>query len=111
MLFRTALIENNPCWLDFYFLLSKQDEDAFFRDYAVSHKKLSELGCKDTSPAFATESAGSKTAVEAYQSSTAILGQASVGVAVAAVVVALSYIYEAKRKIIKWSRSYNVSWI
>lgn len=105
MLFCTALIENNPYWLDFYLLLSKQDEDAFFRDYAVSHKKLSELGCKDTSPAFATESAGSKTAVEAFQSSTAILGQASVGVAVAAVVVALSYIYEAKRKIIKWSRS------
>lgn len=111
MLFRTALIEINPYWLGFYFLLSKQDEDAFFRDYAVSHKKLSELGCKDTSPAFATESAGSKTAVEAYQSSTAILGQASVGVAVAAVVVALSYIYEAKRKIIKWSRSDNVAWI
>lgn len=98
-MFQTALVANNLYALDFHFLWSKQDEDAFFSDYAASHKKLSELGCKDTSPAFATESAGSKTAVEAYQSSTAILGQASLGVAVAAVVVALSYIYEAKRKI------------
>lgn len=94
-----ALIDD-PAFRPFVEIYAK-DEDAFFCDYAVSHKKLSELGCKDTSPAFATESAGSKTAVEAYQSSTAILGQASVGVAVAAVVVALSYIYEAKRKIIK----------
>lgn len=78
-----------------------QDEDVFFRDYALSHKKLSELGCVHTSPAFATQSANSKTAVEAYESTTAILGQAAVGVGVAAVVVALSYIYEAKRRIIK----------
>lgn len=78
-----------------------QDEDAFFRDFVVSHKRLSELGCKETSPAFATQAASSKAAMEAYQSATAVLGQASVGVAVAAVVVALSYIYEAKRRIIK----------
>lgn len=81
--------------------LYARDEDVFFRDYAVSHKKLSELGCIHTSPAFATQSANSKTAVEAYESATAILGQAAVGVGVAAVVVALSYIYEAKRRIIK----------
>lgn len=78
-----------------------QDEDVFFRDYADSHKKLSELGCAFTSPAFVTQSANSKSAVDAFQSNGVILGQAAVGVAVAGAVVVLSYIYEAKRKILK----------
>lgn len=28
------------------FLIYKEDQDAFFRDYAAAHKKLSELGSK-----------------------------------------------------------------
>ena len=64
-----------------------QDEDAFFKDYAESHKKLSELGFTPPSP-------GLKGAVK----SSVILAQSAVGVAVAAAVVILSYFYEAHRK-------------
>ena len=65
-----------------------QDEDAFFRDYAVSHKKLSELG-------FTPHSSGSKATVK----DSTILVQSAVGVAVAAAVVVLSYLYEVRKKI------------
>lgn len=68
-----------------------QDEDAFFRDYAESHKKLSELG-------FAPSSPGSK----AIAKESTILAQGAVGVAVAAAVVILSYIYEVRKKM-KWT--------
>jgi len=55
-----------------------QDEDAIFRDYAILHKKLSELG-------FTPSSSGSKTVANG-----AILAEGAVGVAVAAAVVILS---------------------
>lgn len=62
-----------------------QDEDAFFRDYAESHKKLSELGfvsgSKATSPKDGT-----------------ILAQGAVGVAVTAAVVILGYLYEVRKR-------------
>jgi len=64
-----------------------QDEDAFFRDYAESHKKLSELG-------FAPRSPGSKVLAK----DSTILAQSAVGVVVAAAVVILSYFYEVRRK-------------
>ncbi|OVA19838.1 heme peroxidase [Macleaya cordata] len=67
-----------------YVELYAKDEDAFFRDYAIAHKKLSELG-------FAPSSSASK-----VKSST-VLAQSAVGVAVAATVVVLSYLYEARR--------------
>ncbi|XP_027112037.2 L-ascorbate peroxidase 3-like isoform X1 [Coffea arabica] len=68
--------------------LYAKDEDAFFRDYAVSHKKLSELG-------FTPHSSGSKATVK----DSTILVQSAVGVAVAAAVVVLSYLYEVRKKI------------
>lgn len=68
-----------------------QDEDVFFKDYAESHKKLSELG-------FIPPSAVSK--VKAKES--AVLAQSAVGVAVAAAVVILSYFYEIRKKM-KWT--------
>ncbi|KAF8405411.1 hypothetical protein HHK36_010317 [Tetracentron sinense] len=71
-----------------YVELYAKDEDAFFRDYAVSHKALSELG-------FTPSSSGSK--VDANNST--ILAQSAVGVAVAAAVVILSYFYEVHRRI------------
>lgn len=64
-----------------------QDEDAFFKDYAESHKKLSELG-------FVPSSSGSKPVVKDI----AVLAQSAVGVAVAAAVVALTYLYEVRKK-------------
>lgn len=70
-----------------YVELYATDEDAFFKDYAESHKKLSELGL--TPPSFSLK--------EAVKSST-ILAQSAVGVAVAAAVVILSYLYEVRRK-------------
>ncbi|KAG2703161.1 hypothetical protein I3843_06G116800 [Carya illinoinensis] len=70
-----------------YVELYAKDEDAFFRDYAESHKKLSELG-------FAPSSPGSK----AIAKESTILAQGAVGVAVAAAVVILSYIYEVRKK-------------
>jgi L-ascorbate peroxidase len=94
-----ALLED-PSFRPFVELYAK-DEEKFFSDYAESHKKLSELGCKATSPAFAAESASSKSAIEAYQGTSALLGLATVGVVVAGLVVALSYLYETKRKIMK----------
>lgn len=62
-----------------------QDEDAFFRDYAESHKKLSELGFTPH---------GTKTAVK----DGTILAQSAFGVAVAAAVVIAGYLYEARKK-------------
>ncbi|KAI3919836.1 hypothetical protein MKW98_001092 [Papaver atlanticum] len=69
-----------------YVELYAQDEDTFFKDYAMAHKKLSELG-------FSPSSSASK--VEAK--TTVVLAQSAVGVAVAAAVVVLSYLYEARR--------------
>lgn len=72
----------------FFFPFKWQDEDAFFTDYAASHKKLSELG-------FTPPSSGSKGAAK----SSKILAQSAVVVAVAAAVVILSYFYEIHRRI------------
>ncbi|KAJ4966824.1 hypothetical protein NE237_018673 [Protea cynaroides] len=80
-----ALLED-PAFRRYVELYAK-DEDAFFRDYAESHKKLSELG-------FTQKSLGSKAEVKAYT----ILVQSAVGVAVAAAVVILSCLYEAHRR-------------
>lgn len=60
-----------------YVELYAKDEDAFFRDYAASHKKLSELG---------------------FISPSRLALKASVGVVVAAAVAYLSYYYEVHRK-------------
>lgn len=69
-----------------YVELYAKDEDAFYRDYAESHKKLSELG-------FSPRSSGSK-----GTSDSIILAQSAVGVAVAAAVVILSYFYEVRKR-------------
>eukprot|EP00850_Spirogloea_muscicola_P016847 SM000140S00596 [mRNA] locus=s140:100359:103623:+ [translate_table: standard] len=74
-----------------YVELYAKDEEAFFSDYAASHKKLSELGCKDTSPAFWKSE-------EATASPSTILAQSAVGVAATAVVLVLSYLYELRRR-------------
>ena len=63
-----------------------QDEDAFFKDYAESHKKLSELG-------FTPGSA------RAIANDSTVLAQGAVGVAVAAAVVILSYFYEIRKNL------------
>jgi L-ascorbate peroxidase len=68
-----------------YVDLYAKDEEAFFRDYAVSHKKLSELG-------FTPRSSGTKV------KDSVVIAQGAVGVAVAAAVVILSYIYEVRKK-------------
>ncbi|KAH0978010.1 hypothetical protein GBA52_027729 [Prunus armeniaca] len=80
-----ALVED-PEFCKYVDLYAK-DEDAFFRDYAESHKKLSELG-------FTPISSSTKTAKDST-----ILAQGAVGVAVAAAVVILGYLYEAKKRL------------
>ncbi|XP_059653994.1 L-ascorbate peroxidase 3 [Cornus florida] len=81
----TALLDD-PEFRQYVELYAK-DEDAFFRDYAISHKKLSELG-------FTPSSSGSKVAVK----ESIILAQSAFGVAVAAAVAILSYFYEVRKK-------------
>lgn len=71
-----------------YVELYAKDEDAFFHDYAISHKKLSELG-------FTPSTSSSKLDLK----TSTILAHSAVGVAVAAAVVALSYLYEVHRRI------------
>lgn len=78
-----ALVED-PAFRPYVELYSK-DEDAFFRDYAVSHKKLSELGFTPV---------GAKPVRDST-----ILAQSAVGVVVAAVVVVFSYLYEARKQL------------
>lgn len=80
-----ALLEDPKfcCYVELY----AKDEDAFFADYAASHKKLSELGFNPPSLVF-------KDAVK----KSALLAQSAVGVAVAAAVVIFSYFYEVHRR-------------
>lgn len=66
------------------------------RDYAVSHKKLSELGFI-TPPSSSSSTSGSN--LDAVQSNKALVAQSAFGVAVAAAVVILSYFYEINRKV------------
>ncbi|KAM7259047.1 hypothetical protein ACFE04_014788 [Oxalis oulophora] len=61
------------------------DEDAFFKDYAESHKKLSELGFIQKSSKY-------------VPSDSLVLAQSAAGVVVAAAVVILSYVYESRKK-------------
>ncbi|XP_078440184.1 putative L-ascorbate peroxidase 4, peroxisomal [Wolffia australiana] len=82
-----ALMED-PEFLRYVGLYAK-DEDLFFKDYAESHKKLSELGFTPR----ASTSGKSESA-----STTAVLAQSAVGIVVAATVVVLSYLFEASRK-------------
>ncbi|KAJ8545728.1 hypothetical protein K7X08_018311 [Anisodus acutangulus] len=71
-----------------YVELYAKDGEAFFIDYAESHKKLSELGFTPPSSCF-------KLAVK----NSTVLAQGAVGVAVAAAVVILSYFYEVSRRL------------
>ena len=73
-----------------YVDLYARDEDTFFKDYAESHKKLSELG-------FTPRSSG-PASTKSDLSTGAVLAQSAVGVAVAAAVVIVSYLYEASKK-------------
>ncbi|CAI9275730.1 unnamed protein product [Lactuca saligna] len=67
-----------------YVELYAKDEDAFFNDYAISHKKLSELGFAPTSAKKVKDGV--------------VLAQSAVGVIVTAAVVILSYVYEVRKK-------------
>ena len=60
----------------------------FFKDYAESHKKLSELG-------FSPNSAPK----DFVNSPTVVLAQSAVGVIATAVVIILGYLYEARRNV------------
>ncbi|CAF2067594.1 unnamed protein product [Brassica oleracea] len=62
-----------------YVKLYAKDEDAFFRDYAISHKKLSELGCNLPRKTLPT------------------VTQQAVGIAVAAAAVIFTICYEVRR--------------
>ncbi|KAL3525248.1 hypothetical protein ACH5RR_013620 [Cinchona calisaya] len=65
-----------------------KDEEAFFRDYAASHKKLSELGFTPPTHCF-------KLPVK----NCGALAQTTFGVAVAATVAIFSYFYEINRRV------------
>ncbi|XP_021775503.1 L-ascorbate peroxidase 3-like [Chenopodium quinoa] len=78
-----TLVED-PAFRPFVELYAK-DEDAFFRDYAASHKKLSELGFTPS---------GAKSCCP----DSTVLAQSAVGIAVAAAVVICSYIYEIRKR-------------
>jgi L-ascorbate peroxidase len=71
--------------INFIFPFKWQDEDAFFTDYAASHKKLSELG-------FTPPSSGLMGAAKSSKILALIVG------AVAVAVVILSYFYEISQK-------------
>ncbi|KAK1437860.1 hypothetical protein QVD17_03660 [Tagetes erecta] len=67
-----------------YVELYAKDEDAFFNDYALSHKKLSELGFTPSSKKVIKDGV--------------VLAQSAFGVLVTAAVVIISYVYEARKK-------------
>nr|CAD1830525.1 unnamed protein product [Ananas comosus var. bracteatus] len=83
-----ALLED-PQFRHFVELYAK-DEDVFFKDYAESHKKLSELGF--------TPRRTSGSAAKADANSSAVLVHSAFGVAVAAAVVIISYFYEISKR-------------
>eukprot|EP00271_Cylindrocystis_brebissonii_P014331 TRINITY_DN35653_c0_g1_i1.p1 TRINITY_DN35653_c0_g1~~TRINITY_DN35653_c0_g1_i1.p1 ORF type:complete len:304 (-),score=52.54 TRINITY_DN35653_c0_g1_i1:426-1337(-) len=91
-----ALVEDPSFrpWVELY----AKDEETFLRDYAAAHKKMSELGCKDTSPAFWTGKGSAGGASSASAPASTVLAQSAVGLAAAAVVVVLSYLVEVRKK-------------
>ncbi|CAD6261336.1 unnamed protein product [Miscanthus lutarioriparius] len=74
-----------------YVELYAKDEEAFFRDYAESHKKLSELGFTPPRSSFTCKSGNKQKS---------LLVQAAAGVAVAAAVVSWAYLCESNKKFI-----------
>ncbi|KAK6922573.1 hem peroxidase [Dillenia turbinata] len=75
-----------------YVKLYADNEEAFFKDYAASHKKLSELGFTQETTVPPSKFAGVNTTV---------LAQGAVAVIVAAAVVFLSYYYHSHRRVKK----------
>ncbi|KAI3886258.1 hypothetical protein MKX03_007978 [Papaver bracteatum] len=77
-----------------YVELYANDENAFFKDYAASHKKLSELGFtpKSSSPAM------HQNMIEAAKNNP-LVQQSALIVAIAAAVVILGYIFEFHRRV------------
>ncbi|KAG8064041.1 hypothetical protein GUJ93_ZPchr0004g39866 [Zizania palustris] len=84
-----ALVED-PTFCRYVKLYAK-DEDAFFRDYAESHKKLSELGFTPPLSALSYKSC--------QKSKSQLMMQTAAGVAVAAALVALVYLSEFNQKL------------
>ncbi|KAK9064993.1 hypothetical protein SSX86_016376 [Deinandra increscens subsp. villosa] len=79
-----ALVEDPKfrCYVELY----AKDEDAFFKDYAESHKKLSELGFTPPS------------SLKSNTTAATLLVQSAIGIVVGVTVVILSYFYEVNRK-------------
>nr|QCQ29401.1 ascorbate peroxidase [Camellia fraterna] len=71
-----------------YVELYAKDEDAFFRDYAVSHKNVCELG-------FTPGSSGCRAVVK----DGTVLAQSAIRVPLAVAVVVLTYLYQVPKKI------------
>lgn len=69
-----------------YVELYAKDEEVFFKDYAISHKKLAELGFTPSSKVTAADGI-------------TILAHSAVGVAVAAAVVIAGYYYEVRKRL------------
>ncbi|KAI3922616.1 hypothetical protein MKX01_006305 [Papaver californicum] len=84
---------NDPKFHD-YVKRYAENENEFFKDYAVSHKKLSELGFtpKSSCPAI------HHNIVEAAKNS-ALVQQSALVVAIAAAMVILSYFFEVHRRV------------
>ncbi|KAH7440083.1 hypothetical protein KP509_04G090500 [Ceratopteris richardii] len=74
-----------------------QDEELFFKHYAESHKKLSELGF--STPLNTNSSSKGVGKDTHYSNPTTILAQSAVGAVVTAAVVIIGYMYEARRRV------------
>ncbi|KAI3900699.1 hypothetical protein MKW92_003333 [Papaver armeniacum] len=77
-----------------YVQLYAKDENAFFRDYAASHKKLSELGFTPKSSSAAIH----QKIVEAAKNSP-LVQQSALIVAIAAAMVILGYFFEVQQRV------------
>jgi L-ascorbate peroxidase len=78
------------CWI-YLAIFSAQDEEAFFRDYAESHKKLSELGF--------TPSRATLLAWKSRDKAKRVVTTTTAVFAVAVAVIACAYICETKKKL------------
>eukprot|EP00899_Mesostigma_viride_P008051 jgi/Mesvir1/17247/Mv07658-RA.1 len=85
-----------------YVELYAKDQEAFFRDYATSHKKLSLLGCDYLKASGSTMGAiaNAETGTPAASDGTVLL-QAGVGVAVAIAIAFGAYVFEKSRRVKK----------